>query len=62
MMKTIKILLLNFHKPFVESFSFWQSLVFNDPEFAGLITAKDFFDDMSFFNIYPEESFVDWYE
>lgn len=53
---------MNFHKPFVESFSFWQSLVFDDPEFAGLITAKDFFDDMSFFNIYPEESFVDWYE
>jgi hypothetical protein len=61
-MKSFKVLLLNFHKPIVESFQFWQSLLFDDPELAGLITAKDFFDDTSFFNIYPEESFEDWYE
>jgi hypothetical protein len=42
------------HKPFVESFLVWETLIKNQTE------PKYFWEDLSFFRLY-EEDFFDWY-
>lgn len=59
-MNKLKTFLFNFHKPFMDSFILWQEIMFGNPN-CQLFTLEDFYTDLSFFNIYPEEDFFNFY-
>lgn len=60
----LKTFLLNFHRPFLNSFYLWHVILFGDSDFPGSInwyTTGDFFNDLSFSSIYQEEDFFKLY-
>ncbi len=58
-MKKLKILLTNFHRPVLDSFYLWQALIFySDNAFY----REDFFDDLSFFQLFSDEDFFKFYD
>jgi hypothetical protein len=57
-MKKLKILLSNFHRPICDSYILWYDIVFSNQDW---FTTEDLFTDLSFFNIYPGEDFFKLY-